>query len=94
MQPPKYPADAVAAGQGGRVVLKLLVGTDGHVREAVVERSEPAGVFNAATLEAAKTWVLQPARENGRPVEGWVRVPVEFEVPAPAPAPASPPAHG
>lgn len=92
MPPPAYPADAAAAGQGGRVVLKLLVGVDGRVKDVVVERSEPAGVFDAETVEAARQWTLKPAMKDGVPVEGWVRVPVDFEAPAPAPAP-SPEAH-
>ncbi|WP_133000518.1 TonB family protein [Luteimonas arsenica] len=88
MPPPRYPADAAAAGQSGRVVLKLLVATDGSVKDVVVEQSEPAGVFDVATVEAARKWVLKPAIEDGRPVEGWVRVPVDFEAPVPVPRPA------
>src|SRR5690606_20159133 len=52
LAPPRYPAEAAAAGQGGRVVMKLLVGVDGRVRDVVVEHSEPAGVFDAAAVEA------------------------------------------
>src|SRR5690606_21249989 len=77
--PPRYPAAAVAAKQGGRVVLKLLVGVDGSVRDVVVEKSEPEGVFDAATVEAARNWRLAPMVEAGKPVEGWVRVPVDFD---------------
>jgi TonB family protein len=82
MPPPRYPAAAAAAHQDGRVVLKLLVGTDGAVKDVVVERSEPAGVFDAATVEAARQWVLAPRLVDGRPVEGWIRVPVDFKAPA------------
>lgn len=85
MSPPRYPAEAAAANQGGRVVLKLLVGVDGKVRDVVVERSEPAGVFDAAAVDAARGWTLVPARKDGQPVEGWVRVPVDFS-PDAAPA--------
>ncbi|MEN1941650.1 TonB family protein [Luteimonas sp. MJ246] len=88
MPPPRYPADAAAAGQDGRVVLKLLVDVEGRVKDVVVEQSEPAGVFDAVTVEAARHWVLQPAIEDGRPVEGWVRVPVDFEAPDHVPVPA------
>ena len=87
LSPPRYPSDAAAAGRSGRVVLKVLVGTDGRAKDIVVEQSEPAGVFEASTLEAARDWVFQPAMEGGRAVEGWVRVPVDFEAPTmPAPA--------
>lgn len=76
---PPYPARALAARQGGRVVLKLLVATDGRVKDAVVESSTPEGVFDATALEAARKWTIQPATEAGRPVEGWMRVPVDFD---------------
>ena len=79
MTPPRYPAEAVAARQSGRVVLKVLVGTDGRAKDVEVERSEPAGVFDANTVEAAWNWVFNPAMEDGRPVQGWVRVPVDFD---------------
>jgi len=79
MTPPRYPAEAVAARQSGRGVPKVLVGTDGRAKDVVVERSEPAGVFDANTVEAAWNWVFNPAMEDGRPVQGWVRVPVDFD---------------
>lgn len=79
LAPPHYPAEAAEAQQGGRVVLKLLVGVDGKVREVVVESSEPAGVFDAAAVDAARGWTLAPAMSDGKPVEGWVRVPVDFK---------------
>ena len=85
MAPPKYPAEAAAAGQSGRVVLKVLVRTDGSVKDVVVERSEPAGVFDANAIEAARMWKFTPAIKDGKPAEGWVRVPIDFEAPkAPA----------
>ncbi len=86
MTPPEYPAEAVAAGLDGRVVLKLFVRTDGSVKDVVVERSEPAGVFDANAVEAARGWRFTPRMEDGQPVEGWVRVPIDFEAPAAAPA--------
>lgn len=59
--------------------MKLLVGVDGSVRDVVVEHSEPAGVFDAAAVDAARGWTLVPERRDGVPVEGWVRVPVDFD---------------
>lgn len=90
--PPRYPVEAAAAGQGGRVVLKLLIGPDGRVKDVEVERSEPAGVFDAVTVEAARQWVFSPKLEDGEPVEGWVRVPVDFEAPTPDPGTPQAPA--
>src|SRR5690606_27364332 len=85
LPPPKYPAEAAKAGLDGQVLLKVLVAADGSVRKAVVERSSPAGVFDAVTLEAVRQWRFTPRVENGTAVEGWVRVPVAFAAdPTPA----------
>jgi TonB family protein len=86
LAPPKYPADAAAARTTGKVVVIVDVAADGSVSDARVEKSEPAGVFDQATLEAVKKWTFQPALEDGRPVAGRVRVPVTFEMDKPAAA--------
>ena len=77
---PAYPEEAKALGQSGHVVLKLRVGPDGRVREAVVEESVPAGLFDAASLAAAQRWIFDPPKEHGVPVEGWVRVPIQYDI--------------
>ncbi len=83
LAPPRYPLDAVQSQTSGKVVMRVLVGADGSVKDVVVEESEPAGVFDAASVEAARKWSFNPAIEDGQPVEGWVRVPVEFSVTEP-----------
>lgn len=86
LPPPTYPTEAAKAGVGGQVLLKVLVAADGSVREVVVERSSPEGVFDAVTLEAVRQWRFAPRVEGGKAIEGWVRVPVTFEAdPTPAP---------
>ena len=77
---PAYPEEAKARGQSGLVVLKLRVGPDGRVREAIVESSEPAGLFDEASLAAARQWTFEPPMENGVRGEGWVRVPIRYDV--------------
>lgn len=76
--PPKYPALALEQNIEGRVVLIVDVAADGSVSNAVVERSEPTGVFDAAALEAVRTWKFSPAMKDGKPVAGQVRVPIDF----------------
>lgn len=77
---PPYPAAAVANKQSGRVVLVVDVNPDGSVALAQVESSNPPGVFDAATLQAAKQWTFNPTMKNGKPVAGRVRVPVDFDI--------------
>lgn len=79
LTPPRYPVDAVASGTSGKVVLRILVAADGSVKDVVVEHAEPVGVFEASTIEAARQWSFNPAIKDGKPAEGWVRVPVDFE---------------
>jgi TonB family protein len=78
LAPPRYPADAVTRKIGGRVVLKLLVGADGKVKNVKVESSKPSGVFDKVAIEAATDWKFNPSTSHGKAVEGWVRVPVDF----------------
>jgi TonB family protein len=73
---PPYPAELVKVS--GNVVLELLVGVDGTVKDVKVVSSEPAGLFDAASIEAARKWKIAPRMENGVAVEGWVRVPIAF----------------
>lgn len=84
MLAPPYPSEAIAAGISGKVVLRVLVGVDGSVKDVVVEQSEPAGVFDAVTIDAARQWRFNPAIRDGAPAEGWVRVPVNFDAEEPA----------
>lgn len=78
--PPKYPKAAYEAKISGKVVLLVDIAADGSVTHAEVEKATPAGVFEAATLEAAKKWKFDPRMENGEAVPGRVRVPVSFEL--------------
>ncbi|CAN5283515.1 TonB family protein [soil metagenome] len=79
MDPPAYPKELLASKIEGKVELDILVGTDGHVIDARVFKAEPAGLFDAAILEAARKWTFVPGRDdNGKPLQGWVRTTVEF----------------
>ncbi|MBW8312062.1 MAG: TonB family protein, partial [Rhizobium sp.] len=82
---PKYPAAAAAEGIGGLLVLELLVGEDGVPREVKVKHSKPEGVFDAAAVEAARQWRFNAGRNgnDGKKVEGWVSVQVQFTPPTP-----------
>lgn len=76
---PEYPPLAVRAGIEGRVVVQMLVGKDGHVREATVVRST-ADCLNDAALEAARGFLFTPAYMNNGPVAVWITVPFNFRL--------------
>lgn len=91
MQPPKYPADAIAAGLAGFVELQIAVSPNGTPDHIAIVRSTPAGVFDRAVLDAARHWRFAPALVDGEAVASDVRVPVKFELDPPDldPDPAS-----
>lgn len=80
--PPLYPKQAVDQKLSGKVVLLVDVAADGKVTGIAVESSSPAGVFDAAAIEAAWQWKFKPTLENGKAAAGRVRVPVDFRIPA------------
>lgn len=87
---PRYPAESSKAGEGGVVMLKLLVAADGSVQELqyVAESSTlpQDSALVRSTMEAAAKWKLNPAMKDGQPEAGWVLVPVRFEAdPSPSP---------
>jgi len=62
---PVYPRRALEREKEGLVRVRLTIAPDGTVSEAVVVASEPAGLFDAAALDAVRRWRYQPP---GRPL--------------------------
>ena len=81
-KPPQYPKAALDQRIGGMVSLVVDVAADGSVAGARVERSQPAGVFDAAALQAVKAWKFTPLVKDGRAVPGRIRVPIRFDPPS------------
>lgn len=75
---PDYPALARDAAVEGKVVLWVLVGTDGAVQEVRVHRSIP--MLDEAARDAVERWRFKPAFSNGHAVRVWVAVPVSFRL--------------
>ena len=78
--PPRYPAAAVEQKISGTVVLVIDIDAQGKPVGIEVERSDPAGVFDQAAVDAAWQWKFNPELKAGKPVASRVRVPVEFEI--------------
>jgi TonB family protein len=73
---PRYPEFAREAQIQGKVVMQVLVGEDGRVREAKVLRGVKG--LNEAAVAAVKKWTFKPAAKDGVPVAGWLEVPMDF----------------
>ena len=76
-----YPDEAIELGVKGRVVVRFVVEKDGRVSNASVER--PIAECPACNKEALNVinkmpnWT--PAKNAGRPVRLWVRVPIIYD---------------
>jgi periplasmic protein TonB len=78
---PDYPASARRMDLSGTVELRILIGTDGRVKQALIVRSSGHSVLDeAATAQAYRKWRFKPATEDGIAVESWTRVPITFEL--------------
>ena len=81
---PDYPAQALAARQEGRVVLRVLVLEDGTVGELSVHRTSGNAALDEAAMSAVQHWQFEPARDGGRAVRHEIGVPISFDIAQPA----------
>lgn len=81
--PDAYPASAQRAGEEGRVVAKLTVGTDGRVTDCVVTTSSGSSALDSATCRIARSRVrYTPAKDqDGRPIQSNATIPVVWRLP-------------
>lgn len=77
--PPVYPVMARTVGIQGQVVLDIIIGKDGAVREVHVVHGLPFGITEAA-VDAIKQWRYEPSFLNGKPVEVKVEVTLDFRL--------------
>jgi TonB family protein len=81
-----YPLAARREGISGRVMLRIIVGTDGCVWHTELLRSSGSRLLDEAAMRAAEYFRFYPALRNGQPVVGRVRLPIAFQL-GPPPAP-------
>jgi len=73
---PPYPEWAMEAGVEGKVILNVLVGTDGIPKNVVI-LSGPKALGQEAA-KAIASWRFRPGRSGKDSVEPWVQVPVNY----------------
>jgi TonB family protein len=76
---PDYSEEARKAHWQGTVLLWVVVGPDGKVRDVKVSRSLGLGLDEKA-MEAVKVWKFDPARKNGQPVAVEMTIEVNFHM--------------
>ena len=67
---PVFPGWAMERGIQGKVTLEAVIRKDGTVGDIVVVHSEPAGLgFEAAAVQAIRSWRYEPGTKDGEPVD-------------------------
>ena len=79
LQPP-YPAEEIRAGREGRVELKVLIGTDGRVKDVVKISAASEAFFLSAQRQAMSKWRFKPATSDGVPIEQWKVMTLRFKL--------------
>jgi len=76
---PEYPEMARRAQIEGTVIVKVLVGPDGAVKQAVVLQSVNP-LLNNAAIDAAYRCKFVPGKQRNIPVKAWMALPFNFRL--------------
>lgn len=77
---PDYPLQLVRADVEGSATVRVLIGTDGHVKQVeMVSATDPA-FFDATRKQALRYWRFRPATSDGTPTESWRTMTVKFRL--------------
>jgi len=79
LQPP-YPPEEQRAGNSGRVVLRVLIGADGRVKQVEKVSAASDAFFAAAQRQALGKWRFKPATRDGAPFEQWKVMSLRFQI--------------
>jgi len=75
---PVFPPDEQRAGRGGRVVVRVLVGVDGRVKDIEQVSATSESFFAVTRKRALEKWRFKPGTRDGIPVEAWRTIAVSF----------------
>ena len=77
-RPPRYPAEALARGWEGTVMLLVHLNENGGVVRVEIERSSGMGAADAEAVRTVQTWRAVPLHRGERLTARIVRKPVQF----------------
>jgi periplasmic protein TonB len=77
---PDYPVGKLRLEIEGTVTVRVLIGTDGRVRQVQVLRATDPEFAKATEKQALRAWRFKPATRDGTPVEDWQTLTVRFDI--------------
>ncbi len=65
-------------GEQGKVVVRVLIGTDGLAQKAEIQQSSGFDRLDQAAYNTVLRWRYMPGKRNGVPTAMWFNVPLNF----------------
>ena len=78
--PPVYPDIAIDHGWEGKVLMKVHVLANGKPDNVSVLKSSGKPVLDDEAVRTVKQWSFVPAMRGTTPIDGWVTVPISFNL--------------
>jgi protein TonB len=75
---PAYPPISKRLGEQGKVIVRVLIGTDGTAQKAEVAESSGFDRLDQAAVTTVLKWRYVPGKRGGVPEAMWFRVPINF----------------
>lgn len=75
---PPYPVLSKRMGEQGKVVVRVLIGTDGMAQQAEIRTSSGYDRLDQAALTTVLKWRYVPGKRGGVPEAMWFNVPINF----------------
>jgi periplasmic protein TonB len=80
---PEYPPASERLGETGRVVVAMLIDTNGHVVDSKIKTSSGYPRLDKAAQQALSLCKFDPGMDNGKPVQAWGELAYVFKNPNP-----------
>ena len=77
---PDYPRSELTLERDGKVAVRVLIGTDGRVKQVEQVSATSPAFFEATRKQAMAKWRFKPASRGGTPQESWKVMNVRFEL--------------
>lgn len=75
---PTYPSDMRLGEREGRVVVRVLIGTDGRVKDVQQVSAASPSFFDTTRKQALAKWRFKPGTKDGVAIEAWHTMAVSF----------------
>lgn len=77
---PHYPKISKRLGEEGTVLLKVRVLADGTAGSVAILKSSEFDRLDQSAIEAVKNWKFVAAKQEDKPIDSWVSVPIAFKL--------------